>query len=120
MIFSLPNLKAQDSINATQAAQLDTGKVYLSLIELRNISGYLKEVAYRRSKDTITTAQLMQYQSIVADYQKSDTLYKAEVNNLKKELKLVTPEWWDHFSWGAVAGVIVSTVGILSILAVAK
>jgi len=104
-----------DSTNSM--LKIDTTKIFVSLIELRNISDYLKEVEYRRAKDALNQSQIQTYQSLVIDFNDKEKLYLQKIENLEKEVKLISPPFWDRFYIGAIVGTAATMGTILGVIA---
>jgi hypothetical protein len=86
----------------------------LTLNELKQISGLLTEVEYRREQNATFADKENIYKGIIKDYQNGEELYKQEVANLRLNIEAVTPSWYDHF-WvaSAVTGFVVAGIFLL-------
>ena len=117
-IVSAVSQTLPDSVNGMP--KIDTTKVYISLIELRTISDYLKEVQYRRANDSTYKAQINIYESLIMDFNGKEKMYLQKIDNLEREVKLATPPFWDHFYIGAITGVTVTGGVILTVVQLLK
>lgn len=115
-MLSLTSLNAQSSTSTVAAPDSttklipgpDTNKVYFSLLELRTISDYMKELEYRRTQDSLYKQQISIYESVMIDFNNKEKMYLQKVDNLEKEVKAATPPWWDHFWIGNISGVAIT------------
>lgn len=98
-----------------QLEPIDSNHVKLSLDELRYVTAKFVEVNYLRAAGKEQQKEIGILKNIITDKDGIISVQEDQIDLYKQQIEDQRPAWWNKFSWGCIASLVVALFGFVII-----